>query len=497
MARFIISLRRTGRSHGDMAEAAATQSLHSVARALQGSVLRAADPWSGRQMVLADDYAGEMARVRASNQDPGVIVEPVVARGHTPIVLGQYLNRGLTTPHVRRITATPAPSSLQVNVASADAHLPGVPVTLVLTPLAVLNKTTGTDGACSFPFDHSSQTPSAVITNPFPGFWTVVTTSLSDPTNLLLPQIEQSGPLAWWHEALGAKAYDASRGHGIRVGVIDTGVGPNVCLSHVKLMGSMIELQFDPDGGADVDVHGTAIAGLIGSRPQNPLDFAGLAAGVELLSIRVFKPNGGANQVDVAASIDRMVEVEKVDLINLSLTGIEPSELELDAIRYAYENGVLCVCAAGNDAGPIQYPAAYPETVSVSALGKKGWGPPQSIAAQMEPTEPDQLGREGLFLAPFSSRGSGLCCCAPGLGIISAFPAKSPALAAWGEDSGTSLSTPLAVAALATILAKSADYINAPRDSKRADLAKRLLANATQTIGISATYEGKGIPVVS
>ena len=45
----------------------------------------------------------------------------------------------------------------------------------------------------------------------------------------------------------------------IKIGVIDTGVGPHPYLDHVKKVGSILEGKFDPSGGDDVTGHGSHV----------------------------------------------------------------------------------------------------------------------------------------------------------------------------------------------------------------------------------------------
>ena len=493
MPRFIVTHRRAGEQNTSATEETFNRTLTAVKKKGNVRVVRTSGR-TGRKMTIVE--ATRAAPLERLNRK-GAIVEPLVSRDHHPIIpVRPKLAKPPVVAAAKKAAVPSAPTPLDVIVKGRGKVIAGVSVTLVLTPPAVLNQETGKNGVCSFRYDSSAQAPGSVSTGPIKSFWTVADTTPTSPTKLVLPPIELDGPLAWWQRAVGIKAYEKDRGAGIRVGVIDTGVGPNRCLSHVTVLGSLINGRFDPKGGADVDYHGTAVAGLIAARPRQRRQMAGVAPGVELFGIRVFPANGGSNQADVAAAIDRLVDENQVDLINLSLTGTEPSELEKDAIAYAYEHGTLCICAAGNNAGPISYPASYPEAVSVSALGKKGWGPPSSIAAQMVAASPDQSGRDNFFLAPFSNRGSGLTCSAPGLGLFSTFPSARPSESAWGEDSGTSLSTPLVVGTLAVILAGSSQYLKTPRDRTRADLAREMLNNACRTIGLAAEYQGSGIPTV-
>ena len=73
----------------------------------------------------------------------------------------------------------------------------------------------------------------------------------------------------------------------------------------------------------------------------------------------------------------------------MSLGGGGPSQAMGDAVAYARKKGVTVVCAAGNARrGVVEYPAAYPGAVAVSAVGPSGelapyssWGKEIDIAA--------------------------------------------------------------------------------------------------------------------
>ena len=212
------------------------------------------------------------------------------------------------------------------------------------------------------------------------------------------PPFEAVGPLDWWHKQLGIAQFNASRGKGIKVGVIDTGVGPNGCLAHVIDVGAFIDGAHDPNGGADVDSHGSHVCGTIGARPvQLASQRAGIAPGATLFCARVFPPNEGANQGDIANAIDELSRARRVDLINMSLGAASPSQIELDAIQDALQRGTLCICAAGNESGSVGFPAAFPEVVAVSAVGLKNTAPSGSLSSTRLPNDPAKLGSGDLF----------------------------------------------------------------------------------------------------
>ncbi|MET9489873.1 type VII secretion-associated serine protease mycosin [Nocardia sp. NPDC006630] len=80
------------------------------------------------------------------------------------------------------------------------------------------------------------------------------------------------------------RARSLSRGGGVTVAVIDTGVGPNPRLPN--LVGGGDYLQAGGDGLTDCDAHGTLIAGIIGATADPADGFTGVAPDARIISIR-------------------------------------------------------------------------------------------------------------------------------------------------------------------------------------------------------------------
>lgn len=88
---------------------------------------------------------------------------------------------------------------------------------------------------------------------------------------------------------------DQQLGNGIKIGIIDTGCGPDRALSHVTPVGAYIDgLRYGAGDTTDVDTHGSHTAGIIGARPFSSGDYAGIAPGAELFAMRVFSKGEGA-----------------------------------------------------------------------------------------------------------------------------------------------------------------------------------------------------------
>jgi len=333
---------------------------------------------------------------------------------------------------------------------------------------------------------------------PFSGYWIMLAEAPANGATIVCTPIAPaaSGGKGWWHEATRTGA--PQDGNGIRVGVIDTGCGPHPNLEHVTLAGVFTNGQALPARQAtDVAEHGTHTTGLIGARPTNAGDYGGMAPGCILFHVRVFaSEEDGPSQADLINAIDTLSRDFQCDLINMSLGGGPPSGAEQDCIRDALERGTLCICSAGNDAGPVNYPAAYPECVSVSALGKVGWAPDGTFSAGNRPRAPGRMGKDNLFLATFSSNGDGLDACGAGVGIVSTVPDHAGGKDLYMEMDGTSMASPAVCATLAAVLSKDPDFAELPRDRSRSQAARGLLEDNCVSLGLSRAFQGLGMPVL-
>ena len=122
--------------------------------------------------------------------------------------------------------------------------------------------------------------------------------------------------------------------------------------------------------------HGTHVAGIIAADSDNDVGIAGIGFNhIRLLPVRVLGTEGGTTY-DVAQGIlyaaglandslgfpDRPAQV-----INLSLGTNQPDPYLESVLRDVADRGICIVGAAGNDGGPVLYPAAYDSTIAVTA----------------------------------------------------------------------------------------------------------------------------------
>ncbi len=389
---------------------------------------------------------------------------------------------------------------VEVEVRSGNQPLFGAEVILFLRGFGSrsgeLKATTNEQGEVRFEFS-DFWSASAIIAIPAGGFWPIV---LRGPSNSVIldcpPLPDAKDNFGWWHQRLGISNRDDVRGAGISVGVIDTGVGSHPYLTHVEDVGAFIDGAFIPNSGADVDSHGTHVCGTIGARPDSASDYAGIVPGVKLFSARVFPANAGANQLDIVNAIDELSDKHQVDLINMSLGASLGSEIERDAILDALERGTLCVCAAGNSNGSVEFPAAFPETIAVSAIGLLGWGTPGSMPSTRLPLEATRFGDDNLFHANFSCFGEQIVAAGPGVGIISTIPPRFGLTKPYASMGGTSMASPAVCGILAAILSNSSAYKALPQNNARSAIGLNLLQQACQSIGLDAKFQGRGMPKV-
>ncbi len=228
------------------------------------------------------------------------------------------------------------------------------------------------------------------------------------------------------------KAWAVSRGAGVVVGVIDSGVDA----SHPDLAGRVLRgATFlgagyeHHQGQTDVAGHGTHVAGIVAASPASPTGVSGGAPAATVLPVRVLDEDGAGWGSDVATGIVWAVD-HGAKVLNLSFGSTTPSAALQAAVAHARKKGVVLVAASGNDGadGPISYPAAYPGVLAVGAID------PGDVAV------------------PFSTTNPYVGISAPGESVLSTVPrVVDPSRLA--ERSGTSMATPYVAAAAALVVA--------------------------------------------
>ncbi|MFI5842774.1 type VII secretion-associated serine protease mycosin [Catenuloplanes sp. NPDC051500] len=174
-------------------------------------------------------------------------------------------------------------------------------------------------------------------------------------------------------------AWPLSRGAGVTVAVIDSGVnGDHKVLKGQVLAGRDFSLP-DFDGQCDTLGHGTVIAGIIAGKEVSGVAFTGIAPDAKILPLRVLdsdKPSTDPSAPGrIAQAITYAVD-QGADVINLSLE-TDPVDSLNAAIAYAEEKNVVVVAAGGNQApdetrnGGV-FPAAYKTVLAVAGVDEQG-----------------------------------------------------------------------------------------------------------------------------
>jgi serine protease len=191
------------------------------------------------------------------------------------------------------------------------------------------------------------------------------------------------------------QAWAQSRGMGVTVAVIDTGVAyeDNRKGKRARDFGETrfargYDFTAHDALPNDDNGHGTHVAGTIAESTDNGEGVAGLAFDATIMPLKVLTAQGWGRSSDIAEAI-RWAADHGANIINMSLGGPVPDRLMRSACAYAHEKGVTIVCAAGNSGQEgVGYPAAYPECIAVSAVGPTGklsfyssWGRQVAIAA--------------------------------------------------------------------------------------------------------------------
>ena len=167
------------------------------------------------------------------------------------------------------------------------------------------------------------------------------------------------------------------------------------------------DYTFDPSFGCAFGPnatggHGLHVAGTIGAVGNDGLGVTGVNWTVRIRPVRVLGVAGVGSEYDVAQGIlyaaglpadngagGTVQPSSGARIVNLSLGGPDSGSFQHNAVIAATNAGALVVAAAGNSATSApSYPAAFPEVLSVSAVGPSGalapysnFGPTVGIAA--------------------------------------------------------------------------------------------------------------------
>lgn len=165
------------------------------------------------------------------------------------------------------------------------------------------------------------------------------------------------------------KAWKYATGKQIRIAVIDTGLDySHPDLEQVARAGyNVLQPHLPPH---DDNGHGTHIAGTIAARGGRS-GMTGTAPDAAIYPVKAFDHQGSASISDIVAGIEWCIE-NRMDIINMSFGMRRDSSALRQAIRRAHRAGIVIIASAGNDGKRrADYPACYPEVISVGATTSK------------------------------------------------------------------------------------------------------------------------------
>ena len=160
-------------------------------------------------------------------------------------------------------------------------------------------------------------------------------------------------------------AYD---GAGVNVGVLDS--GGDMDHPDITWAGGYSATNSDPNYWEDKVGHGTHVSGII-SANNNTIGVVGVAPNVNIYMVQV----GGRrlSTLDIIEGIDWVIASHydsdpnnDIQVINMSFGG-GGSDAEETALNEAYNEGILCIAASGNESGAVSAPAYYSCVMAISA----------------------------------------------------------------------------------------------------------------------------------
>ncbi|WP_351223677.1 type VII secretion-associated serine protease mycosin [Streptomyces sp. NPDC002133] len=258
------------------------------------------------------------------------------------------------------------------------------------------------------------------------------------------PMKKQIASIPWsLQRVLLDELWQDTKGKGVRVAVIDTGVDdvnpqlrPAVDASAGRDFLKPGKDDRDSnrgktDGTVDEVGHGTKVAGIIAARHRKGTGFVGLAPEATIIPIRQNDEKNSGKSNTMADAIDHAI-AEKADVINISQDTTQAlgpqSDLGL-AVARAIAQDIVVVASAGNDGmdGKLKntYPAAFDGVLAVASSDRNN------------------------ERAAFSQAGEFVGVAAPGVDIVSTVPGGGQCV-----DNGTSFSAPYVAGVAALLRAK-------------------------------------------
>ena len=427
----------------------------------------------------------EVGRLKATL--PSLVIEPniVYKKSRHPLLEDfQILN----------LPASVSTKKIRIKVwdQTTGRPVPGASVYLSvnLKPASGFEGITDGRGICELEVGRSHRQFPQLIVLPRNGYWgrfvrDVVIDTQYDISVRTLPSTA-SALYDWGHQFAQMRDGLSINPEGVKIGIIDSGIsrdhpGITPAGGYNCVYGEDSSL-WDQDS----DGHGTHVAGVVAATiSKSGKGIKGYVPQAKIFSYRTFgQGDKGALTFDLVKAIQKAVD-DGCDIINMSLGSRTLQTAIRSKTEMAYDRGVLCIAATGNNCAAVNYPAAFDHVMGVGAFGKFGAYPEDSLHRLTE-TE-IRSADKNYYLANFSNFGDGVDFCAPGVAILSTVPGGD--YSAWD---GTSMACPQVTGIAALTLAAHPDIFNAPRDADRVDRLIQTLKSRTQKLNFGPKYEGAG-----
>jgi serine protease len=236
----------------------------------------------------------------------------------------------------------------------------------------------------------------------------------------------------------------------------------------------------------DESGHGTHVAGTIGEKTDNGVGVTGLAYRARLMPVRVLDRNGFGNAFDIAKGI-RFASRHGAQVINMSFNFDCGKRVPVvdEALREAFERGVVTVASAGNlgSESCVSAPATGPRVIGVGGT------------------------TEGGCLGDYSLAGEAIDLVAPGGGVpqsrcpsvaarpiyqVTLQPKSTKEFGIPANYVGTSMAAAHVSGVAAMVLASGAVNPILP-PSKRVEIVAKKLRQTARDLGLPRTQQGAGL----
>lgn len=241
--------------------------------------------------------------------------------------------------------------------------------------------------------------------------------------------------------------------------------------------------KFKPGFSEDGVLHGTIIAGIAAAAGNNAAGVTGITWQAKIMPLKILDDTGEGSASKVIKAIDYAI-ANGANIINLSFVGFGYSQGLDEAIKRAYDAGLIVVAAGGNEVGQSDgYNLDETPMYPVCLDGSSGENRVIGVAAT------DTMDQKTAF-SSFGSKCIDIA--APGVSVFSAvvyspdnYIKDQPFNKYYdGYWSGTSVAVPMVSGALALIAAANPAL-------NRSEIIQALLANADNISRVNPNYLGR------